>query len=173
MTTAADIRALYEEMILDHNRNPRNFLKKPLASTHHAHGFNPVCNDEFHVHLRIADGVIQEAGFEGAGCAISTASASLMTEAIKGRRIEDVRRLFQGVHGLLTQGDQPEELGKLRILAGARDYPMRVKCATLAWHVLNAALDNRAGTVSTEDQGEAPPDECAVTDDSTDEGCAT
>jgi nitrogen fixation NifU-like protein len=173
VTTAANIRALYEEVILDHNRNPRNFQKNPPASTHHAHGFNPVCNDEFHVHLRIADGVIQEAGFEGAGCAISTASASLMTEAIKGKPVEDVRRLFQGVHGLLTEGDQPEELGKLRILAGVREYPMRVKCATLAWHVLKAALDNRPGTVSTEEQGEPPPSECVVTDDSTDEGCAT
>lgn len=173
MMTAADVRALYEELILDHNRNPRNFQKNPPSSTHHAHGFNPVCNDEFHVHLTVADGVIQDAGFEGAGCAISTASASLMTEAIKGRRVADVQRLFQRVHGLLTQGEESEELGKLRILGGVRDYPMRVKCATLAWHVLNAALDNRPGTVSTEDQGEPPAQECAISDGSSDEGCAT
>lgn len=172
MTAPADIRALYEEVILDHNRNPRNFQKNPPASTHHAHGFNPVCNDEFRVHLRVEDGLIRDVGFEGAGCAISTASASLMTEAIKGKRVEDARRLFEGVHRLLTRGEEPEGLGKLRILSGVRDYPMRVKCATLAWHVLNAALEQRPGTVSTEDEGAPPPEECAHVDDSTDEGCA-
>jgi nitrogen fixation NifU-like protein len=173
MTTAADLRALYEEVILDHNRNPRNFQKNPPASTHHAHGFNPVCSDEFHVHLRVEDGLIRDIGFEGAGCAISTASASLMTEAVKGKTVEEAQRLFRSVHNLLMQEGEAPSLGKLTVLGGVHEYPMRVKCATLAWHVLKAALENRAGTVSTEDQGEPPPSECAVTDDSTDEGCAT
>jgi nitrogen fixation NifU-like protein len=159
-----DMRSLYEEMILDHNRRPRNYPKNPAGATHHARGFNPVCNDEFHVHLKVVDGVIEDVGFEGAGCAISTASASLMTEAVKGKRVEDVRRLFHGVHGLLTRDGRPEGLGKLLILAGVREYPMRVKCATLAWHVLNAALENRRDTVNTEDEG-SPPAECAVPDE--------
>jgi nitrogen fixation NifU-like protein len=158
-----DRRALYEQVILDHNRNPRNFQKKPAGSTHHAHGFNPVCNDEFRVHLSIADGVIRDIGFEGAGCAISTASCSLMTETVKGKTVEQARRLFQGVHELLTRGSDGQELGKPAILAGVCDYPMRVKCATLAWHVLHAALEGRAEMVSTEDAATALP-ECLLPD---------
>ncbi len=145
-----DTRSLYEEMILDHNRNPRNFLKNPPGSTYHAHGFNPVCNDEFQVHLRIENGVVQDVGFEGAGCAISTASASMMTEAVKGKTVEQTRQLFHTVHELLTNEGPAKDLGKLSILTGVREYPMRVKCATLAWHVLNAALENRQDIVSTE-----------------------
>jgi len=145
-----DVRSLYEEMILDHNRNPRNFLKNPPGSTHHAHGFNPVCNDEFHVHLRIEDGVIRDVGFEGAGCAISTASASMMTEVVKGKTVEQAKALFGSMHKFLTQEGPASNLGKLSILAGVREYPMRVKCATLVWHVLNAALANQRDTVSTE-----------------------
>lgn len=145
-----DTRSLYEEMILDHNRNPRNFLKNPPGSTHHAHGFNPVCNDEFQVHLRIENGVVQDVGFEGAGCAISTASASMMTEAVKGKTVDQARQLFHAVHELLTNQGSANDLGKLTILTGVREYPMRVKCATLAWHVLSAALENRSDTVSTE-----------------------
>jgi len=151
-----DLRALYEEMILDHNRNPRNFLKRPEASTHHAHGFNPICNDEFFVHLRIDDGVIADIGFEGAGCAISTASASMMTDAVKGKTVEQARQLFRATHNLLTNEGPTADVGKLVILAGVHEYPMRVKCATLAWHVFNAALDNRGETVSTEDDEAAP-----------------
>lgn len=157
-----DTRPLYEEVILDHNRNPRNFQKNPPGSNHHAHGFNPVCNDEFRVHLRVEDGVIRDVGFEGAGCAISTASASLMTEAVRGRRVDEAERLFRGVRALLA-GDATTAggIGKLAILGGVREYPMRVKCATLAWHVLHTALENRPETVSTEDEG-PPPAECAV-----------
>jgi nitrogen fixation NifU-like protein len=151
-----DMRALYEEMILDHNRHPRNFLKVPAAATHHAHGFNPICNDEFFVHLRIENGVIADIGFEGAGCAISTASASMMTEVVKGKTLAQARQLFEATHNLLTQQGPTTELGKLAILAGVHEYPMRVKCATLAWHVLNAALENRNGTISTEDDEAAP-----------------
>jgi nitrogen fixation NifU-like protein len=166
-----DLRALYEEVILDHNRNPRNFRKVPAGATHHAHGFNPVCNDEFDVRLVVEDGVIRDVGFEGAGCAISTASCSLMTEAVKGKSIAQAKQLFGGVHRLLAGDGQAENVGKLAILAGVRSYPMRVKCATLAWHVLSAALERRAGTVSTEDEGPAPPAECAPPEQ--DEGCAT
>jgi nitrogen fixation NifU-like protein len=146
-----DIRALYEEVILDHNRNPRNFPKRPTGAAHHAHGFNPLCGDEFTVHLKIEDGRIIDSGFEGAGCAISTASASLMTEAIKGKTVEEAKALFGHVHQLITDGGEPGKVGKLAVLQGVKEFPMRIKCATLAWHTLNAALDNRPDTVSTED----------------------
>lgn len=157
-------RALYEQVVLDHNRNPRNFQRHPAHATHEARGFNPVCNDEFRVQLEVEDGVIRDIGFEGAGCAISTASCSLMTEAVRGRRVDEAERLFRGVHALLTGDGDGRALGKLAILAGVRDYPMRVKCATLAWHVLHAALAGRRETVSTEDHGPPPPAECAVDD---------
>jgi nitrogen fixation NifU-like protein len=149
-----DLRELYEEVILDHNRNPRNYPRKPEDATNSAHGFNPLCGDEFFVHLTVADGVIKDAGFEGAGCAISTASASLMTEALIGKPIAEVDALFQQVHSLLTEEAQignPEEfLGKLTVLTGVKEYPMRVKCATLAWHTMRAALHEEATTVTTE-----------------------
>lgn len=145
-----DLRHLYEEVILDHNRRPRNFQYKPADANRHAHGYNPLCGDEFTVNLRVEDGVIKDVGFEGAGCAISTASASLMTESIKGKSIEEAERLFNGIHDLLTQQGSAETLGKLQVLSGVREYPSRVKCATLAWHTLHAALKNAATTVTTE-----------------------
>jgi nitrogen fixation NifU-like protein len=143
-------RELYEETILDHNRNPRNYLKVPEGANRHAHGFNPVCNDEFKVHLRVKDGIVEDVGFEGAGCAISTASASLMTESVKGKTEAEVRALFQGVHNLLMNEGPPGNVGKLEVLAGVHEFPMRIKCATLAWHTLNAALDDSRQTVTTE-----------------------
>jgi len=147
----SDLRALYEEVILDHNRRPRNFLYKPAGTNRHARGYNPLCGDEFTLNLQVEDGVVKDVGFEGVGCAISTASASLMTESIKGKPVEYAERLFQGVHDLLTKQGDAGELGKLQVLAGVRDYPARVKCATLAWHTLRAALASNAGdTVSTE-----------------------
>jgi len=158
----ADLRSLYEQVVLDHNRRPRNFQHQPAGATHHARGFNPVCNDEFTVQLKVEDGVIKDVGFSGAGCAISTASCSLMTEAVKGMPVAEAERMFRGVQQLLTVGDAGNDLGKLTILAGVRDYPMRVKCATLAWHVLHAALANKSDMVSTEDQGPPPPVECAM-----------
>jgi nitrogen fixation protein NifU and related proteins len=157
-----DLRSLYEQVVLDHNRQPRNFQHEPAGATHRAHGFNPMCNDEFTVQLKVEDGVIKDVGFDGSGCAISTASCSLMTEAIKGKSVAEAERLFRGVQRLLTDGGADQDLGKLTILAGVRDYPMRVKCATLAWHVLHAALAEKAGSVSTEDQGPPPPAECAL-----------
>ena len=148
----SDLRDLYEEVILDHNRNPRNYPKKPADTSHTAHGYNPLCGDEIQVHLRVADGLIEDVGFEGAGCAISTASASLMTEALKGLSLEQAESLFDQVHNFLTVDDSlvaDRQLGKLAVLAGVKEYPMRVKCATLAWHTLQAAL-NDVTTVSTE-----------------------
>ena len=149
-----DLRELYEEVILDHNRNPRNYPKIPEGHTCEAHGFNPLCGDEFRIYLTVKDGVIQDAGFDGAGCAISTASASLMTEALKGMKVSKAEALFAEVHGLLTEekqaGKPSELLGKLTVLTGVKEYPMRVKCATLAWHTMRAALHKEATIVCTE-----------------------
>lgn len=146
-----DLRSLYEEVILDHNRNPRNYPRNPPGATHHAHGYNPLCGDEFTLHLRVDNGTIADAGFEGAGCAISTASASLLTEAVKGKTVEEARRLFAGMRNLLTGEAVSVDVGKLQVMAGVTEFPMRVKCATLPWHTLVAALDKRADTISTED----------------------
>ena len=149
-----DLRELYEEVILDHNRNPRNYPKKPEDCNHTAHGFNPLCGDEFQIHLTVDDGVIKDVGFEGGGCAISTASASLMTEAVKGKPVADAEALFKVVHEALTKEEQvgrPQDLlGKLTVLTGVKEYPMRVKCATLAWHTMHAALNDEPGVVTTE-----------------------
>jgi nitrogen fixation NifU-like protein len=149
-----DLRELYEEVILDHNRNPRNYPKKPERTNRSAHGFNPICGDEFEVHLRVENDVIEDIGFDGAGCAISTASASLMTEALKGRPVSEAEDLFHEVHTLLTAekqaGEPTEFLGKLTVLTGVKEYPMRVKCATLAWHTMRAALADDTDTVTTE-----------------------
>ncbi len=150
----SDLRELYEEVILDHNRNPRNYPKKPEGCNHSAHGFNPLCGDEFEIHLKVKDDVIADLGFEGAGCAISTASASLMTEALKGKTVAEAEALFEEVHKLLTEekqvGNPADLLGKLTVLTGVKEYPMRVKCATLAWHTMHAALKNVEDTVCTE-----------------------
>lgn len=149
----SDLRDLYEEVILDHNRNPRNYPKAPPAANRHAHGFNPLCGDEFTVHLQVEDGIIRDIGFEGAGCAISTASASLMTEVVKGKRLEEAEHIFDTMHHMFTDDDGEqyiERAGKLAVLSGVREYPMRVKCATLAWHTLHAAMHDHDRTVSTE-----------------------
>jgi nitrogen fixation NifU-like protein len=151
-----DLRALYEEVILDHNRNPRNYPKVPEGCNCTALGHNPLCGDEVQVHLRVEDGVIQDIGFEGQGCAISTASASLMTEALKGKSESEATAVFDALHDLLTDQDAEnsdeitERLGKLTVLSGVKEYPMRVKCATLAWHTLAAALDHNKKPVTTE-----------------------
>ncbi len=145
-----DLRALYEEVILDHNRRPRNFRRHPEGSNRHASGHNPLCGDQLTIDLRVEDGVIKDVGFEGAGCAISTASASLMTESIKGKTIAQAEELFHGVHDLLTKQGTTTDIGKLQVLAGVHEYPARVKCATLPWHTLEAALKNVVAPVSTE-----------------------
>ncbi len=151
-----NLRDLYEEVILEHNRHPRHYPENPPGSNHHAHGFNPLCNDEIQVHLRVEDGIIKDAGFEGAGCAVSMASASMMMEAIQGRRLEEARALFEKVHAMLAEDAAAEgvgkpEIGKLKVLAGVKEFPMRVKCATLAWHTLMAALEHRGETITTEE----------------------
>lgn len=149
----SDLRELYEEVILDHNRNPRNFNRRPEGANHKAYGFNPLCGDEFTVYMRVNDDVIEDIGFEGVGCAISTASASMMTEAVKGKKLSEVQELFDNMHLLLTEDDSggaEGRVGKLMVLSGVKEYPMRVKCATLAWHTMNAALENNDGTICTE-----------------------
>jgi nitrogen fixation NifU-like protein len=149
----SDLRDLYEEMILDHNRNPRNFQHRPVGECCEGQGFNPLCGDDVSLYLQVEDGMIRDVGFDGVGCAISMASASLMSEAIKGKSEAEARELFERMRAALTNGGIPEgdtSLGKLAVLAGVREFPMRVKCATLAWHVLKAALDGDHETVCTE-----------------------
>jgi nitrogen fixation NifU-like protein len=149
----SDLRDLYQEVIIDHSRRPRNFGRLEQAN-HRAEGYNPLCGDKLTVYLKVDDGVIHDAKFEGAGCAISTASASLMTEALKGKTQAEAEALFAGFRSLVT-GDGPAlltvPLGKLEVLAGVQEFPARVKCATLAWHTLSAALRDQSGIVTTED----------------------
>jgi nitrogen fixation NifU-like protein len=143
---------LYQEVILDHNRKPRNFrVIDPATATQE--GYNPLCGDRLTLYLTVRDGVIADVAFQGSGCAISKASASLMTEAVKGRTVDEARRLFDAFHQMITStpGSPLPELGKLGVLAGVRDFPTRVKCAGLAWHTLKAAVsDQPGGPVSTE-----------------------
>ena len=146
----SDLRDLYQEVILDHNKRPRNFRILP-DPTHKADGVNPLCGDRISVFLDIEDGVIKDIAFQGAGCAISSASASLMTEALKGKPVAEVDHLFEAFHDVVTTDcDCPKGLGKLGVLAGVRDYPSRVKCATLAWHAVRAALEAQQQPVATE-----------------------
>jgi nitrogen fixation NifU-like protein len=146
----SELRELYQTTILDHNKSPRNF-RVPAGANLHADGHNPLCGDRVTVHLLVEDGTVRDVGFQGSGCAISTASASLMTQAVKGKRVEDVIRLFESFHALLTTGgDADRDLGKLAVFAGVREFPMRVKCATLAWHTLRTALDGKAEVAKTE-----------------------
>jgi len=146
----AHLRELYQEVIFDHNRQPRNFHPMPDAD-HVAEGYNPLCGDQLTVFLRVADGVVADVSFVGHGCAISKASASLMTEAVKGRPVEEAEALFQDFHALLT-GTPPEgrDFGKLEVLTGVREFPARVKCATLAWHTLHNALTGEHDPARTE-----------------------
>lgn len=148
----ADLRELYQEVILDHNKRPRN--KGEVAQpTAEAEGHNPLCGDQVKVTLRTEGDRVQEIAFEGHGCAISTASASLMTEAVKGMTLEEADALFREFQQMVTSEAKDEdlpELGSLNALAGVREHPVRIKCATLPWHTLRAALDNRGTKVSTE-----------------------
>ncbi len=144
-----DLRELYQEVVIDHSRHPRNFGPLPDAS-HQAEGDNPLCGDHLKLYLRLAGGVIEELRFEGAGCAISTASASLMTEALKGRTVAEAQALFDGFHAMLTGEKAHAPLGKLEVLGGVREFPARIKCATLAWHTLQAALRGETRPASTE-----------------------
>jgi nitrogen fixation NifU-like protein len=146
----SDLSELYQEVILDHNKRPRNFrtLDRP---SHQAEGFNPLCGDRLNLFLQVDDERITDVAFQGAGCAISKASASLMTDEVKGRSVTEARELFERFHRMVTTPpDRPvEDLGKLSALAGVREFPVRIKCASLAWHTLKAALEKSA-RVSTE-----------------------
>ena len=147
-----DLKDLYRDVIVDHNRHPRNFGKLDPADAH-ADGHNPLCGDRLSLYVNLDGDRIREARFDGSGCAISVASASMLTEAIKGKTRAEVHKLFEEMHTLLTQHDAPVDaagLGKLAALSGVREFPARVKCASLCWHTLNAALQSQAAPVSTE-----------------------
>ncbi|HET7676095.1 MAG TPA: SUF system NifU family Fe-S cluster assembly protein [Gammaproteobacteria bacterium] len=145
-----DLGDLYQDIIIDHNRAPRNFRRIEPA-THQAEGFNPLCGDKLTVYVKLDGDRVQDVSFEGSGCAISVASASLMTDRLKGLTRAEAQALFEDMHALLTgNNDAPdaERLGKLAALAGVREYPSRVKCATLCWHTLQAALEERAAATT-------------------------
>jgi nitrogen fixation NifU-like protein len=146
-----ELRELYQSVILDHNRRPRNFAR-PAGANREARGHNPLCGDRIDVFVRVEDGVVREVGFLGSGCAISKASASLMTEAVRGRSLAEVEKLFAGFRRVVTSDARvpvdAAELGKLGVLAGVREFPVRVKCATLAWHTLRAALEGSASATT-------------------------
>ena len=143
-----ELRDLYQEVVVDHSKQPRNF-RKVEGATRTAEGFNPLCGDQLTLYVKLVDGVIEDIGFQGTGCAISKASASLMTAALKGKKQEEALALFGRVHVLLTDGPngeiKPEDVGKLAALSGVWEFPMRVKCATLAWHTLRNALQGKPG----------------------------
>jgi nitrogen fixation NifU-like protein len=146
-----DVRELYQSTILDHNKRPRNY-RVPEHANREARGNNPLCGDQLTVHVVLEDGVVKDVGFQGSGCAISRASASLMTEAVKGKPIAEVERLFEGFRRVVTSDARApvdaSKLGKLGVLAGVREFPMRVKCATLAWHTLRSALEGGASATT-------------------------
>jgi nitrogen fixation protein NifU and related proteins len=145
----SDLTDLYQEVILDHNKRPRNYRTIDGAS-HHAEGYNPLCGDRLKLYVQIDGDIIKDVAFQGTGCAISKASASLMTDAVKGHTVGEARSLFQRFHSVVTTPpDQPvEDLGKLSALAGVREFPVRVKCASLAWHTLKAALERNERTTT-------------------------
>jgi nitrogen fixation NifU-like protein len=156
----SDLRELYQSVILDHNKRPRN--KRTLdAANRRAEGNNPLCGDHVTVQLDLQDGVVREVAFEGSGCAISTASASMMTETVKGRSSDEIETIFHRFHDVVTGGPTSEPppdalaaLGKLAVFAGVREYPARIKCATLVWHALRSALGGQGQTVTTESSSE-------------------
>ena len=147
----SELRELYQTVILDHNKQPRNF-RELEAANRVADGFNPLCGDKVRVYLELEGDVVKDVAFSGSGCAISTASASLMTQSIKGRSVAEVEKIFDGFHELVTtdtSGDTAS-LGKLAVFSGVREFPVRVKCATLAWHTLMSALEGSGEVAKTE-----------------------
>ena len=147
-----DLRELYQQVILDHNKHPRNFGELDGADRH-ADGYNPLCGDRLALYMNLDSNVITEVSFVGSGCAISKASASLMTDAVKGKTLAEARRLFDEFHSMITSSETPanlELLGKLAVFTGVRDYPTRIKCASLAWHTLRAAFENSQESASSE-----------------------
>jgi nitrogen fixation NifU-like protein len=148
----SELSELYQQVILDHNKKPRNFRKLESAN-HSAEGFNPLCGDQLTVYLNLEDDAVKEISFEGSGCAISKAAASMMTQAVKGKSKQEAEQLFKEFHGMVT-GELDEDnttngLGNLKIFSGVREFPVRVKCASLPWHTMHAALNNQE-LVSTE-----------------------
>jgi nitrogen fixation NifU-like protein len=148
-----ELHELYQSVILDHNKKPRNF-REPSGANRSSEGDNPLCGDHVIVHLELEGDVVKDVGFQGRGCAISTASASLMTEAIKGKSVREVKHLFERFHALVTShpADRVDaaDLAKLAVFSGVREFPMRVKCATLCWHTLCSALEGGGEQVTTE-----------------------
>jgi nitrogen fixation NifU-like protein len=147
-----DLKDLYQEVIVDHNRSPRNFGKME-APDRTLEGFNPLCGDRLTLYLKLQDRKIEDISFDGSGCAISVASASLMTDAMKGKSTEEAEEIFTNFHVLVTSGGEDadlDKLGKLAALAGVREYPTRVKCATLCWHTLHSILEGDEEVISTE-----------------------
>ncbi|MFQ5770517.1 MAG: Fe-S cluster assembly sulfur transfer protein SufU [bacterium] len=148
-----ELRELYQQVILDHNKNPKNFKKLEPAS-HTSEGYNPLCGDRINLYLQVKDDKIQDIGFQGSGCAISKASASVMTTVVKGKSIQEAKQIFEKFHKLITgevdSTSQGQGLDKLVVFAGVREFPVRVKCAALAWHTLVSALENENNVVTTE-----------------------
>jgi len=148
----SELSELYQQVILDHNKKPRNFRKLDAAN-HSAEGYNPLCGDQLTIYLNLENDLVKEVGFEGSGCAISKASASMMTQAVKGKSKEQAEGLFKEFHSMVTgeldEETQENSLGNLKIFAGVREFPVRVKCATLPWHTMHAALNNKE-IISTE-----------------------
>jgi nitrogen fixation NifU-like protein len=147
----SDLRELYQEQILEHSKTPRNFRELQNAN-HKAEGYNPLCGDHFTIYLDLEGDKIHDVTFQGSGCAISKASASMMTQSLKGKSKEEAAKIFENFHNLVTgqaNGDS-ESLGKLAVFAGVSEFPVRVKCATLAWHTLQAALEGKQDKISTE-----------------------
>jgi nitrogen fixation NifU-like protein len=147
----ADLRELYQDVILEHSKAPRNFRELPGAD-HKAEGYNPLCGDHFMLYVNLDGDVIRDIGFQGSGCAISKASASMMTQIVKGKSTEEAEKLFSAFHKLVTgqTNGNPADIGKLAAFSGVSEFPVRVKCATLAWHTLHAALEGKQESVSTE-----------------------
>jgi nitrogen fixation NifU-like protein len=149
----SDLRDLYQDVILEHSKTPRNYRELPAAN-HKAEGFNPLCGDRFTVYVTLDGDVVRDISFQGSGCAISKASASMMTQSVKGKTLAEAEKIFARFHEMVT-GHPPtagneSELGKLAVFSGVSEFPVRVKCATLAWHTLNAALEGKQDAVSTE-----------------------
>ena len=149
----AELRDLYQEVILEHSKAPRNF-KRLANANHRAEGFNPLCGDRFTVYLDLEGDKVRDISFEGSGCAISKASASMMTQSVKGKTVAEAEQLFENFHKFVTTQNHAEgdsaQLGKLAVFSGVAEFPVRVKCATLAWHTLQAALEDKQEPVTTE-----------------------
>lgn len=147
----SDLRELYQETILDHHKKPRNF-RAPADASRKLEGYNPLCGDKVTIFVKLEGNIVKDVAFQGAGCAISTASASMMTEILKGKTVDEAEDIFANFHNLITGKDTVDEdrLGKLAVFSGVREFPMRVKCATLAWHTFHGALHGEQREVSTE-----------------------